>query len=396
MSVLVIDTECTTYAKGNPYSQRNKLCYIGVKDVGGVFLYPIEMSDSPYGEGLQYTQESINTADLLVMFNAKFDIAWLRRYGIDCSGTRIHDCQLAHFILTNQKSPYPSLNQVAEYYGLGQKIDVIKEEYWDKGIDTSDIPADLLEEYLKQDLELTHQVYLKQIEEIASLPLNRQRLISLHNQDLLVLQEIEWNGILYNSAESQRLADSTQEIVSEMDRELYSIHSIHGFNNSSKHHLSCLLYGGTFTLSEQQDTGTVFKTGEKAGQKKFTWVEVPYSFPRLVKPLRRTECAVNKEEPDEQLHRWAVGEDILNRLPAKGKAKKIIDIILKRGKIEKLRGTYYEGLPKLIKEMDWEEDTLHGQLNQCVAATGRLSSTKPNLQNMASEIEHLFYSRYEE
>lgn len=393
---LVIDTETSVYAKGNVYSQRNKLCYIGAMSEVTTLLLPVEMSDNPYGEALAQTQEAINEADTLILFNAKFDIAWLRRYGIDCSTKRIHDCQLVHFILTNQKHQYPSLNEVAEYYGLGQKIDVIKEEYWSKGIDTPDIPAELLEEYLKQDLELTYQIYLKQLEEISSLPLNRQRLISLHNQDLLVLQEIEWNGVLYDSEESKRLAEQTQAVVDEMDRELFSIHHIHGFNNSSKHHLSCLLYGGTFTLPEQQDTGLVYKTGEKAGQKKLKWVDIPYSFDRLVKPLRRTEYALNKDEPDEQLHRWQTGEDILKRLPAKGKAKKIIDIILKRGRIEKLRGTYYEGLPKLIEEMDWEPNTLHGTLNQCVTQTGRASSSRPNLQNMSGEIEHLFYSRYKE
>lgn len=393
---LVLDVETSVYAKGNVYAQRNKLCYIGAMNEVTTLLLPVEMEDKPYGEALAQTQEAINEADTLVLFNAKFDLAWLRRYGIHCSTKRIHDCQLVHFILTNQKHQYPSLNEVAEYYGLGQKIDVIKEEYWSKGVDTPDIPADLLEEYLKQDLELTYQVYLKQLEDIAKLPLNRQRLISLHNQDLLVLQEIEWNGVLYDSEESIRLAKETQAIVDDMDRELFAIHSIHGFNNSSKHHLSCLLYGGTFTLPEQQDTGTVYKTGEKAGQKKLKWVDIPYSFPRLVKPLRRTEYALNKEEPDTELHRWQTGEDILKRLPAKGKAKKIIDIILKRGRIEKLRGTYYEGLPKLIQEMDWEPNTLHGTLNQCVAQTGRLSSVRPNMQNFSDDILPLFHSRYKD
>ena len=57
--------------------------------------------------------------------------------------------------------------------------------------------------------------------------------------------------------------------------------------------------------------------------------------------------------------------------------------------------TYYQGLPKLITEMNWEYGKIHGQLNQCVARTGRLSSSKPNLQNFDSEIKNLFGSRYE-
>ena len=44
--------------------------------------------------------------------------------------------------------------------------------------------------------------------------------------------------------------------------------------------------------------------------------------------------------------------------------------------------------------MNWETNVLHGQLNQCVARTGRLSSSKPNLQNFDGEIKQLFGSRY--
>jgi DNA polymerase-1 len=85
---------------------------------------------------------------------------------------------------------------------------------------------------------------------------------------------------------------------------------------------------------------------------------------------------------------------VLASLKAKGKARELIDSLLKRGSLEKLRGTYLHGLPKLIQTMDWVEDTLHGTLNQCVAITGRLSSTKPNLQNIDGNIGYLFKSRY--
>ena len=55
---------------------------------------------------------------------------------------------------------------------------------------------------------------------------------------------------------------------------------------------------------------------------------------------------------------------------------------------------YYQGLPELRSKMNWPVGKLHGILNQCVAKTGRLSSTKPNLQNFDGEIKQLFGSRY--
>ena len=48
---------------------------------------------------------------------------------------------------------------------------------------------------------------------------------------------------------------------------------------------------------------------------------------------------------------------------------------------------YYRGLVDLRVKMNWPFGKLHGVLNQCVAKTGRLSSTKPNLQNMCPELQ---------
>ena len=145
MEYLIIDTETTTYSKGNPYSQQNKLCLVGIRDPeGNNLIYDVEYSSFGYAKVLERIQQKINDTKTLVLFNAKFDLAWLRRYGINFHHCRIFDCQLFHFINTGQLYPFPSLNQVAEYYNLEQKLDIIKEEYWDKEIDTIDIPLYIL------------------------------------------------------------------------------------------------------------------------------------------------------------------------------------------------------------------------------------------------------------
>ena len=128
----------------------------------------------------------MNEADVLVGFNIKFDLHWLQRYGIDFKTKRVWDCQLVQFIIMNQSNPYPSLNGTAEYYELGTKLDEVKENYWKNGIDTDKIPYDILDEYLKQDVELTYSVFIEQ----HDLTQGKERLISLHNQDLLVLQDM--------------------------------------------------------------------------------------------------------------------------------------------------------------------------------------------------------------
>ena len=383
---LVLDCETTIHANGNPFSERNKLCYVGLLSPPSSNLYPIEFTSSPYGRNLSDIQSKLNDCSVLIGFNIKFDLHWIKRYGIDFTNCRIWDCQLVHFILTCQQNPYPSLNEVASFYGLGTKLDIINDKYWSKGIDTTIIPAELLEEYLQKDLELTHQVYLKQKEEVEKLSPAVQNLIKLHNMDLLVLQEIEYNGMLFDEETSLKLGADLSVSIEAIDNELSGLHGISGFNLNSGDHLSCLLYGGSIVIPHKEIIG-IYKTGERKGQPKEGWVNVTTNLPQLVKPLKSSEL---KKEGY-----WATNEATLKALHATGIAKKYITRILERALLEKRVGTYYKGLPALRVAMDWAPGIIHGVLNQCVARTGRLSSSKPNLQNFDGEIKNLFRSRYE-
>ena len=202
MRSLILDVETTISNKGNPFDETNKLCYIGL--LGSTCrTISIEYDSEPYRHKLQEVQEEIDKAEILVGFNIKFDLHWLRKYGINFVGKRIWDCQLVHFILTGQQNPYPSLNGVSAYYDLGSKLDVVAQEYWGNKIDTPNIPRDILEEYLIGDLQLTQKVYEKQREEIASHAKGMQRLISLHNQDLLILQEMSMQRLALENLQVQ-------------------------------------------------------------------------------------------------------------------------------------------------------------------------------------------------
>ena len=197
MSYLVLDVETTISNKGNPFDQSNRLMMVGLLNDKEMGVYDIEYSVDPYKELLDNIQLAVDAADVLVGFNIKFDLHWLKRYGINFSKKRIWDCQLVEFILRNQSAAYPSLNATAEYYDLGTKLDEVKENYWKNGIDTNEVPKEILADYLKRDVELTEQVMSKQMEELAKRP-ELKRLVSLHNQDLLVLQEMEYNGLKYD------------------------------------------------------------------------------------------------------------------------------------------------------------------------------------------------------
>jgi DNA polymerase I-like protein with 3'-5' exonuclease and polymerase domains len=385
MKRLVLDVETTINNKGNPFDETNRLCYVGLLTEDTSVLHPIEYSSDPYGSNLLSIQSSIDDSELLIGFNIKFDLHWIRRYGITFSTKRIWDCQLVHFILSGQTASYPSLNGVAAHYGLGTKLDVVSTEYWKNGIDTPDVPRDILEEYLQGDLDLTYQVYLKQLAEVQASSPQLQRLISLHNQDLLVLEEMEYNGLLFDETRSAELAEDLTEQIRRLDELLMDYHNTPDFNSNSTEHLSALLYGGTINLKRREVIG-VFKTGTRAGQPKERWVDYPVIFPKLINPLRGSELAKDGF--------FSTDEATLKSLKGSKNAKELVELLLRRATLEKRLSTYYEGLVKLRKEMKWSEGKLHGQLNQCVARTGRLSSSRPNLQNFDGEIKELFRSRY--
>ena len=386
MRSLTLDVETTISNKGNPFDETNKLCYVGL--LGSTpRTISIEYGDEPYRHKLDEIQKEIDESEILVGFNIKFDLHWLRKYGINFVGKRVWDCQLVHFILTGQQYPYPSLNSVSAYYDLGSKLDVVATEYWGNKIDTPNIPKDILEEYLIGDLQLTQKVYEKQMEEFAVSTKPMQRLISLHNQDLIILQEMEFNGLLFDENSSNRLAKELVDQIEIIDKILFEYHELVEFNPNSTEHVSSLLYGGTIKVRRREVIG-VFKTGTRMGQQKERWVEHEITFPRLINPIKGSELA--KEGF------FSTDDQTLKSLKTRSKyGKDLVEVLVTRATLEKRLSTYYKGLVDLRKEMNWHEGRLHGQLNQCVARTGRLSSSKPNLQNFDGEIKTLFGSRYE-
>jgi DNA polymerase I-like protein with 3'-5' exonuclease and polymerase domains len=382
MIVKPLDLETTIFSKGNFADRRNDVCFIGI----GENVYEIAYADNPYGEALKQVQQEIDESDLLILINAKFDLHHLRNLGIEFAHKRIWDCQLVDFMLSGQTESYPSMDKMSEKYGLPLKPD-IKSTYWENGIDTKQIPREEIVSYLQNhDLVTTMEIYKIQNKLVSEKSKQFQRLVSLANQDLLVLEEIEYNGLYFNEDACLQQATELQKTIDELRMELHDYHNIAEFNTESGDHLSCLIYGGTITIPRREIVGT-YKTGDRKGEDKYGWKDYSYTLPRLFNPLPKSEL----KKPGY----YATGEDVLRQLKSRDKAaKRVIDIILQLAKLEKVVGTYYLGLPKLRETMNWTKNILHGNLNQVTARTGRLSSTKPNLQNISGDMKRVFETRW--
>jgi DNA polymerase-1 len=383
MNVLALDTEGPCFSdkepwKGNVYGDPSPLvCFsYASADIAGV----VEKWDD---EAADIVQQLLDKYSLVVGFNFKHDVAWLRRHGVNFSNVRIWDVQLAEFVLSRQHTKFPSLADTCLRYGIEPKQDVVKSEYWDKGIDTKDIPWSVLSEYAAHDASITLQCYHAQLGHLSPA---QKKLVSLMSQDLLVLQEMEQNGIAFD-------AELCKQKELELDNEIFAINETLSkvypditINFNSTHQLSAFLYGGTIREVVKVLDG-FYKGGARAGQPKLKNKEIEHVFPRLFIPVKGSELAT------EGL--YGTNEGVLKKLKALDKKNNyIVAQLLKLAKLEKLNGTYYKGLPKLNEEMHWPKGKLHGTLNQTLAVSGRLSSSKPNQQNFASELQDIFVSQY--
>lgn len=392
MSILIFDTEATGAIrnKGHPFDPRNRLMcvsYASFEEKAKIFK--VEYGDSPYGEHLNNFSFLVNDVDLVVGFNLKFDIHWMRRYGLSFAGKRIWDCQIYHFIQSNQKHRFPSLDDVAAHWGIPKKLDIVRTEYWEKGIDTDLIPWEILSEYSLHDVDpVTKGIFEKQWEEYQTLPKARRMLIQLHMRDLLVLEEMEFNGTLYNVERSRKMGEDLEMAIAAIDADLHKYSNCPVINFNSDEHLSAFLYGGIVKEEKTETYLFTYKDPKKGVVEKQRKVIVEHTLPRILEPLPRTE------KQKEGI--WSVDKTTLKKLQYKNKGwkSKILDSLLKRSALEKQKSTYCFGTPKLMEEMGWEGNLIHGQFNQPVVVTGRLSSSKPNLQNQQEAMQVCFESRF--
>lgn len=381
MIIVVEDHEVESYNKGNPFDVRN----FGIST--GLYTPHNDAYSGYYYNGLPTPDELRGqdfTESLLVTFNGKFELHWNKNLGI-MPPKAIWCCQLAHFYLTHQLHRFPSLDGVLEHYGLEPKLDVVKLEYWDKGRLTSEVPEEILMPYMKQDVMQTYKVYLKQVEEFKLYP-QMYKLFRLACQDMFVLQEMEWNGLKLNVNLCNSRITETDEKIVKLDKELDQIYPAIKINWDSPQQLSAFLYGGEIENEERFIDGVYGPKAQKAGQPKWKINKVQHALPRMVEPLKGSALA--KEGI------FSTDEPTLKQIKGNKVVKRWLGILLARAKYSTILGQY-KGLPKILEKRNWQGNILHGQLNQVVAQTGRLSASEPNQQNFNGELQDVIISRFE-
>jgi len=321
------------------------------------------------------------------------------RNGIDIPDhIKIYDVQLAEHIITGQTSGMSSFNEVLEHYGVPVKLDVVK-GYWEQGISTENIPIKILEEYNNDDAE--KPLVVREIQ-LGLLSEKQLQLLYQQGMDLLVLARTELNGVKFDLEKAKVDHERYKELLLQTEKLLNQylpddFPDFVSFNWDSGDQLSCLLYGGSLNYDYYTSEEAIYKSGDKKGLPyvRNHWHTVTVEFPRRFDPLPKSEVKKTKDDPNATTRYYQVDDPTLRQLRARTKeGKQLLSALADKAKYSKIVETFDSIIYKHLERYKWGS-YLHGQYNQNVARTGRLSSSKPNMQNSAEEIDCLLVSRYD-
>jgi len=162
--------------------------------------------------------------DLIVAHNAKFEMLYLWEYDKIQDwlrkGGKIYCTQLAEYYLSNYQTQFAALRELATTkYGCPVREKKM-EEYWKQGIDTSDIPEDLVLEDVKNDVLDTYKIYIEQQKETDIRGKEFRRTIEIQNDLLLSTIEMEYNGFKVNKNTLVRNKTELQAELAQHEQDL--------------------------------------------------------------------------------------------------------------------------------------------------------------------------------
>ena len=269
-----------------------------------------------------------NKDTLKIGHNIKFDSQILKKYGIEVQQP-FFDTMIAHYLLHPESKH--KLDRVAENL-LDYKMIAIEELIGKKGhnqLNMKDIDINRVKDYACEDADLTFKIYNKLQPEIKDKKL----------QDL-----------------ADRIEMPLIEVLTDME--------LAGFNldvNSLKEYESQL----TYEISEVEKN--IYKY---AGE------EFNIASPKQLGVILFEKLKITENTRMTKTKQYSTSEDVLQQLR---NSHPIINLILDYRSLTKLNSTYVAVLPNLI---DKDTRRIHTSFNQTIAATGRLSSVNPNLQNI--------------
>ena len=260
--------------------------------------------------------------------NLKYDLEVLRNYNVQLQGP-MWDTMIAHYLI--QPELRHNMDFMAEVY-LNYKTIHIDELIGPKGKNQRsmrDLSPTLVYEYAAEDADVTLRLKNKLEAELKKFECE-DLFYNIEMPLMPVLAEMEMNGVCLDTDSLKETSNILTARLKEIEHRIYE------------------LAGKSFNIASPKQVGTIL-----------------FDELRIIEKPKKTKTG-----------QYVTSEDVLQQL--KNKHEIVADILEYRG-ITKLLGTYIDTLPHLINPRTGH---IHTSFNQTVTATGRLSSSDPNLQNI--------------
>jgi len=269
-----------------------------------------------------------------IAHNIKYDLKIIEKYGVEVKGP-LFDTMVAHYLITPEGKH--GMDYLSELYLNYQPISIetlIGKKGKNQG-NMADLAPEKVVDYACEDSDITWQ--LKQLfEPELQKPHLKALFYEMEMPLVRVLKEMEMEGIKMDVPGLAVFSEELAEELDKLERKIKDLAGVQDFNLDSPRQLGEILFD-------------VLKIDAKA---------------------KKTKTG-----------QYKTSEDVLTKLEHK---HEIIPLILNYRSLRKLKSTYVDALPKLVNE---ETGHIHTSYMQTVAATGRLSSNNPNLQNIPIRTE---------
>ncbi len=327
-------------------------------------------------------------ADVIVGHNLPFDLSYIYKMKAFTAflqrGGQVWDTQIAEYLMSGQRHSFASLAELQEIY-LGRKIKETRIGLlFQKGIGADKILAartrchrlfSLYEKYALSDGVTTLQVFAKQYAKAKEMGM--LDVIKTYNMYMLCLLVVQNTGIPVDMVGCEKtlrdfklkaidyLAQATALVKPMWDERLGD------FNVNSNKDKSAILFGGTYIIKKKVPDGNF-----KNGNQKFKNVDVEVVIKGFNVPTSLTTEGAKKGQ-------YATGADIVEKIYSKSKNPKLIEYC----KLQRLSMTYNKMCSTYLEP--FLNLSINGLLypnyNNTMTITSRLSSSKPNLQNVPSK-----------
>ena len=436
MTITVVDVE-TSFVTGengktdpSPFNSRNKLVSVGINNEYLFFNHDERQDNGAFIK----VQNILDKTTLLIGHNLKFDLAWLYEVGFKYSG-KVYDTMIGEYVLQRGVRKALSLKECCNRRKLSSKSDATQ-DFINQGISFEMMPSKIVEEYGRQDITVTRELYHSQVDDFKQAK-NRNLVptVKMMNSFLQVLTKMEMNGI---QIDLDALHDVETKFKIEYDELREKIDTIiwermgdTRINPASPEQLSWLIYGvkvidkkkwaeafnigidpqtkkqkkkpklsrTQFTRMVAQMTQPIYKTRSHqcihcSGQGRIQKIKVNGEPYKNLSPCHHCSGTGIIYEETKARAGFTLNPSFVSDVSEGGfktdrvtlgkltntddaELNEFIECITRYNALETYLNTFVEG----IKSHCNKDGSLHPKFMQCVTATGRLSSRDPNFQN---------------